>query len=815
MRKAIALCLVLAIAFIYAVAQPDINSVSDSPDPVEVPGSNNITADITGATSVYVEIYYPDGSLKGNYSMTNIPPNTWYYNDSYAYPDPLGVYNYTVKAYNASGWNISSTYNFTLQDTMLPSSSVDAISTYWHSSALSITATATDNYHVENVSLWYRYSTDNSTWGAWTFFSKDLASPWQWNFNFPAGEGYYRFYSIANDSAGNTELPPGLDEDAGHDITPPSSSVDPMAYWYTSLPVVITASASDTLSGVKEVSLYYRYSSNNATWSPWAFFGTDTASPWQWNFNAPFGDGYYEFYTIAEDNAGNSEAPPVSADENAGVDTNPPTTSISPSSGSYVSPSSSITLSATDTMTGVSSTYYRIWNGTWHPAPGTGTGKSNNFYVYSGAFSLVKAGTNYVEYYSEDNIGNEETTHNASYTVESTPPSISNIVANPSTQSPGGYVNISCTVTDSGSGVDGVYLEVTYPDSSKANFTMHYISCTTYYRREVYTIPGLYSFTIYARDNAGNGAKSSVHYFTITGANNPPYTPSKPSGVTSGYAGVSYTYTSVTTDPDGDQIYYYFDWGDSTTSGWVGPYTSGCVGSASHAWTCSGTYYVKVKAKDVHGAESGWSSILTVAIGPTNDAPVTTYTLNPSSPDGKNGWYLGSVEVTLTATDPDGDAIAYTKYRIDGGSWITYTAPFTISSDGEHILEFYSVDDKGSTEATKSATIKIDTSKPYLVIQRPMPGYLYLFDRQIWPLASGNTVIIGRILVRTTAYDMHSDIENVSFYVNGILQNIDTMYPYEWLWRGDVGYMYLHAVAYNKAGLMEETPPMLVYIFSL
>ncbi|MEM2715781.1 MAG: hypothetical protein QW762_03635, partial [Candidatus Thermoplasmatota archaeon] len=54
-------------------AQPVINSVSDAPDPVEVPGYNNITADITGATQAYVEIYYPNSTLKGNYSMTNIP----------------------------------------------------------------------------------------------------------------------------------------------------------------------------------------------------------------------------------------------------------------------------------------------------------------------------------------------------------------------------------------------------------------------------------------------------------------------------------------------------------------------------------------------------------------------------------------------------------------------------------------------------------------------------------------------------------------------------------------------------------------------
>ncbi len=917
MKKIIIAGLIFAIA-IYAFAQPTINSVSDSPDPVEMPGYNNITADITNATDAWVEISYPNATLMGNFSMTNIASTTtWYYNHSYSYPDPLGTYSYVVKAHNATGWVTSATYNFVLQDTTDPVSSVDTISPYWYNAASTITATATDNYAVANVSLWYRYSNDNATWGSWTFFGKDTASPWQWSFTFPSGEGYYEFYSIANDTAGNTEAAPGTaDEIAAYDSTAPSSSVDSMTYWHTSLPVSITATASDSLSGVKEVSLYYRYSSDNSTWSSWQLFSTDSSSPWQWSFSSLSGDGYYEFYTIAEDNAGNTETAPLIPDENMGVDTTAPSTSISasPISGVYISPSSTITLSATDATSGVASTYYRIWNGSWHPSPGTGVGKSNNFYVYSGSFHLTKSGTNYVEYYSDDVAGNEESTHNRSYVVDNTGPLISNVAATPPTQIPGASVNITCTVGDTGAGVSGVYLEVTYPDSSFANFTMNHIPCTTYYREEIYNTPGTYDFTIYAVDNLGNAVKTGVYHFTITSANNPPATPSTPSGTTSGYTGISYTYTTATTDPDGDSVYYFFDWGDGSNSGWIGPYTSGYSASASHIWSSSGTYHVRVKAKDVNNAESGWSPYLSVTISsannppatpstpsgttsgytgisytyttattdpdgdsvyyffdwgdgsnsgwigpytsgysasashiwsssgtyhvrvkakdvnnaesgwspylsvtinPSNAPPVTSYSLNPSVPTGKNGWYLTNVTVTLFATDPEGDAILFTKYRIDGGGWITYTAPFTITEDGAHLLEFYSQDDKGSTEEVKSASINIDRSKPHITIQRPMTGYLYLFDRQIWPLASGNTIIIGRILVRTVAYDAHSDIENVTFYVNGMVESIDTMYPYEWLWRGAVGYYYLSAVAYNKAGLKEETDPILVYIFSL
>jgi len=95
--------------------------------------------------------------------------------------------------------------------------------------------------------------------------------------------------------------------------------------------------------------------------------------------------------------------------------------------------------------------------------------------------------------------------------------------------------------------------------------------------------------------------------------NTPPITPSKPSGPKSGKAGTSYSYSSSTTDPDGDQIWYKWDWGDET-SGWDGPYDSGDTATASHVWDERGDYNIKVKAKDVHDEESPWSNQLAITM---------------------------------------------------------------------------------------------------------------------------------------------------------------------------------------------------------
>ncbi len=100
---------------------------------------------------------------------------------------------------------------------------------------------------------------------------------------------------------------------------------------------------------------------------------------------------------------------------------------------------------------------------------------------------------------------------------------------------------------------------------------------------------------------------------------NPPAKPDKPDGPTSGATGQEHTYTTSTTDPDGDDVYYMFDWGDDTTSGWVGPYNSGQTGSAKKTWTSQGTYTVKVVARDDHGKISEWSDPLDVSM-PRNKA---------------------------------------------------------------------------------------------------------------------------------------------------------------------------------------------------
>ncbi len=101
---------------------------------------------------------------------------------------------------------------------------------------------------------------------------------------------------------------------------------------------------------------------------------------------------------------------------------------------------------------------------------------------------------------------------------------------------------------------------------------------------------------------------------SIAGNSQKPAKPATPEGEIEGRPGMEYTYASSTTDPDGDSLYYRFDWGDETYSGWVGPHASGDTAQANYTWTDEGSYEIRVMAKDENGVFSQWSDPLSVDI---------------------------------------------------------------------------------------------------------------------------------------------------------------------------------------------------------
>ncbi len=120
------------------------------------------------------------------------------------------------------------------------------------------------------------------------------------------------------------------------------------------------------------------------------------------------------------------------------------------------------------------------------------------------------------------------------------------------------------------------------------------------------------------RDDDNGLDSGSAYVFTKVSENQPPEIPATPTGPSSGQKGEKYTFSAVTTDPDEDNVFYLFDWGDGTNSTWVGPYNSSVPGTASHTWADAGNFSIKAKAKDTNSAESDWSAThnISITLGP-------------------------------------------------------------------------------------------------------------------------------------------------------------------------------------------------------
>jgi hypothetical protein len=193
---------------------------------------------------------------------------------------------------------------------------------------------------------------------------------------------------------------------------------------------------------------------------------------------------------------------------------------------------------------------------------------------------------------------------------------------------------------------------------------------------------------------------------------NPPAQPTLV-GPDSGVIDETYTFTAVSTEPDGESIYYYFEWGDGTNSDWIGPYNSGQTGVSQHSWAAEGDYTVRAKAKDINNVVSQWSEPLIVTI--LTDRPPNTPSI-AGPPQGKPGV---SYLYTFSTTDLDGDMV---YYYIDWGDnqtseWVgpyqsgaTATVTHQWSEKGTYIIQVKAKDifDVESDWASLEVTMPLD-----------------------------------------------------------------------------------------------------------
>jgi len=139
--------------------------------------------------------------------------------------------------------------------------------------------------------------------------------------------------------------------------------------------------------------------------------------------------------------------------------------------------------------------------------------------------------------------------------------------------------------------------------------------------------------------------------------NTQPDSPNVPNGASTGYHGSSYFYSTSGIDPDGDNLFYQFNWGDTILSSWLGPYPSGEVVQTSYTWDAPGNYLVKARVKDIYGLQSSWSGVL--AVDMSNRAP--SQPTNPVPYNGESDVQENPI-LHWIGDDPDGDIVTFDVY---------------------------------------------------------------------------------------------------------------------------------------------------------
>ena len=119
--------------------------------------------------------------------------------------------------------------------------------------------------------------------------------------------------------------------------------------------------------------------------------------------------------------------------------------------------------------------------------------------------------------------------------------------------------------------------------------------------------PGTHTIYFYVQDNDGLWSDPVNASLEII-ENQPPASPVI-GGESKGKTDEEQMYSFITSDPNGNDIYYLVDWGDDSVAEWIGTFESDEEAKLSHTWDSRGSYTIRAKAKDPYDAESDWATM--------------------------------------------------------------------------------------------------------------------------------------------------------------------------------------------------------------
>jgi C1A family cysteine protease/PKD repeat protein len=148
---------------------------------------------------------------------------------------------------------------------------------------------------------------------------------------------------------------------------------------------------------------------------------------------------------------------------------------------------------------------------------------------------------------------------------------------------------------------------------------------------------------------------------------------------------------------------------------WVESYGLGKLEySVEFKVTGHGIHTLQYYATDIYG---NTESTKTISIGIDANIPSMDYVLDGTK--NGEGVYITPVVVTINANDAESGVKAIT-YK-DGGDWILYTSPFTITQGGSHTVDII-VEDKASNTVEGKFTVQLAYAPSAPIISGPSSG---------------------------------------------------------------------------------------------
>lgn len=293
----------------------------------------NATANDTGTLDVdasgirSVELYY-------RFSATSTFSGDWTYFANSTKAQPTWLFNFTNRPSQQGGYfelctvaidNASNVEDFPtagdiwfIYDWKAPSLPSISGDTLWFNERPQFSVIFRDDFLLDTIqyrpnfeTLW---TTIASGVNASTYNTDAVGRSWvlkQEYWDVMIEDEVYYLYLRINDTLGNTLLVTDKDDAIiiRKDVSPPVIDIVPSVEteWTWENNFTISGSGTDRNgSGIREAFLYYRFSEDKSTWSSWTVYGDvlDSA-PYEWQFQAAEGDGYYEVKINVIDYAGN------------------------------------------------------------------------------------------------------------------------------------------------------------------------------------------------------------------------------------------------------------------------------------------------------------------------------------------------------------------------------------------------------------------------------------------------------------------------------------------------------------------------------